>query len=344
MCTRGIAWHHGVDYGTLMTDMEEIIGHETIRAMLTRAIAHERLAHAIIFSGPAHVGKTTVAEWLSRAVLCERPTQTRFPCDRCGACTSCLHGTHPDVIMAGIPAEAKEISVEVVRGLRSSLERSAFMQGYQVAVIRDADAMTVEAANSLLKILEEPRGKTLIVLLATNAYRLLPTIRSRAVTIRFAPVPEATIASACRAWGASAEDAATIVALAGGKVGLARQLVEDERMRATAADTLNGFLGVLEESGWTSRRQRVEMVIDAWKSADVLVLMQGIMRTLVRGATGIHSSVRSPLTERLTRLAERSTPSVWIRSLGSFSSLMETLRTTNVSPLLAWEQFLLTLP
>jgi len=136
-----------------------------------------RLAHALLITGTAGCGSTEFADALASFLLCQQPGE-----HACGACKACLlfaQGTHPDMVRV-VPAETgKAIKVDQIRDLAGFIGSSAQQGGYRVLVIAPADDMNINAANALLKGLEEPGSKTLIMLLSHRPGRMMPTIRSR---------------------------------------------------------------------------------------------------------------------------------------------------------------------
>lgn len=210
-----------------------IIGHEAVCTFLEKSILNERVSHAYLFLGPRGVGKMTVARAFAAALLSTDPAASR------------ALETHPDVSIVGrLPDEKtgqpkSAITIEQIRGLCAHLAHSSLLPGAKVALIDEADAMTIEAANALLKTLEEPRGKTVLMLIASDA-RLIPaTVRSRAVLVRFRLVPTATIFRALRERDARERDAGELARLAAGRPARALSLLED----STALGEFNQKIG-----------------------------------------------------------------------------------------------------
>lgn len=161
-----------------------VTGHQKQRDFLSRLAASNRLAHAYIFSGPEGVGKRTVALALAKILLCEKGAA----CGQCGQCKMVAAGSNPDLILL---AESEGIRIEHIRDLVYKLSLRSYSGGKKLAIIDSAEQMTTEAANALLKGLEEPVPGTHVILITPNAHRLLPTISSRAQKISFGLVPDA---------------------------------------------------------------------------------------------------------------------------------------------------------
>ena len=170
--------------------LRELIGNERVAVALTRAAARDRLPHALLFAGPDGVGKRTFARELAKAVTCHAPVDG----DACGECDSCVRaqsGEHPD-IRVFVP-EGTLHKIASMRDLAREAQYRPFDNHRRVMVVDDAHKMRDEAANAILKTLEEPPPTTLIVLVTDQPYSLLGTIRSRCQTLRFAPVDAASI-------------------------------------------------------------------------------------------------------------------------------------------------------
>ena len=160
------------------------------RERLNRTRLRGRLPHALLISGQEGIGKRVLAIQLAHSLLCEQPGADGQPCGQCAACGWLQAGTHPDLLWL-LPEEAgKAIKVDQVRALTSELCMTSHAGRYKVAIIQPADAMNRNAANSLLKTLEEPTDNTLVVLLTALPGRLPATIRSRCQQLQVA-VPDA---------------------------------------------------------------------------------------------------------------------------------------------------------
>jgi DNA polymerase-3 subunit delta' len=154
--------------------------HEDAAAQLRKAWTANRLSHALLLHGAEGLGKRTFAAWLACAVLCDKSTGSTLRC--CGECASCAlfaAGSHPDLVWV-IPEEDKQqISIDQVRAATERLTKTSYRQGYKVAIVDPAHLMTPNAANSVLKTLEEPSGQSLLLLVTSQPSMLLPTVRSR---------------------------------------------------------------------------------------------------------------------------------------------------------------------
>lgn len=165
---------------------EDLVGQEQATAILRRALAGDRLAHAYLFEGPGGVGKRSAALALAMALNCE--TSRDAACGGCETCRRIATGIHPDVVT--IVAEGTLIVMEQAQQIVALAQQRPHEARARVIIIEDADRMNANASNCLLKTLEEPLRGTHLVLVTTAPDKLLGTIRSRAQRVRFRRVSE----------------------------------------------------------------------------------------------------------------------------------------------------------
>ena len=199
--------------GTL-TSFEAIVGHETQIAVLRRTLRTGRVAGAYLFAGPDGVGKRTLARTFAAALNCLQSSD-----DACGTCLSCrkiADENHSDVRV--VAPDGATFKVEQVREIQRQISWKPIEGRYKVFVLLDVDRMRAEGANALLKTLEEPPGTGVLILVASNANALLPTIRSRCQLLKFRTVPVDTLASGLAARGVSPDRSREIALLSQGRV------------------------------------------------------------------------------------------------------------------------------
>jgi DNA polymerase-3 subunit delta' len=184
--------------------MSTLRGHNRVFDQFRRALARGRLASTFLFVGPAGIGKRMFAWKLAQGLLCERvPEESLAPCGECSACRQVLALSHPDVEVVSKPADKNFIPTELLIGDAEHRMRAGLCYNIalkpcsgrrKVAIIDDADYLNKEGANSLLKTLEEPPPKSVLILIGTSEQRQLPTIRSRCQIVRFQPLAERDVA------------------------------------------------------------------------------------------------------------------------------------------------------
>ena len=170
-----------------MANFKDIIGQESIKKHLQTAIKTGNLSHAYIINGEYGSGRQTIASALAKTIQCQSKTDDT---DACGVCTSCKQAeshNHPDIKY--ITHDKTSISVNDIREqLNNDISIKPYSSEYKIYIIPDANKMTEKAQNALLKTIEEPPVYAIIILLTENCDSLLPTIRSRCVTLTMNPV------------------------------------------------------------------------------------------------------------------------------------------------------------
>jgi DNA polymerase-3 subunit delta' len=162
---------------------EEIPGQERAKSLLQHALRSGRIAHAYLFAGPAGSGRMDMAMAFAQAIFCENGGD-----DACGECLECRkvrHGNHPDLHI--VAPDGSSVKIEQIRDLQRELSYRSAGSGYKIYIIQSAETMTVQAANSLLKFLEEPPSPVVAILIAPGVRSVLPTIVSRTQLVPFVP-------------------------------------------------------------------------------------------------------------------------------------------------------------
>ncbi len=225
----------------------EIVGHESVINRFRRAVQNGRLASSFLFCGPSGIGKYTFARKLAQALLCEAAAPTVLePCGNCLGCLQVAAGTHPDLILVQRPADKNLIPLEkfigpderrMQEGLCHDLGLKPFRGGRKIAIIDDADYLNQEGANCLLKTLEEPPPKSVLILIGTSPQKQLPTIRSRCQWIPFLPLSSDQIERVLVGKGLAddATQARRMSQLSGGSVQQAMLMKDDELVKFRAA-------------------------------------------------------------------------------------------------------------
>ncbi|MBI4643680.1 MAG: DNA polymerase III subunit delta' [Deltaproteobacteria bacterium] len=209
----------------------EILGQDRVLGHLRAAWKADRLAHAYLFLGAEGVGRASVARALAAALNCARPVDGWDACGDCPSCRRMAAGTHADFLVIGPTSEGRQpqIKIEQIREFRRLTAYPPMEGGWRVALIKPAEAMNPAAANALLKTLEEPPARHLLILAAGSDADLFPTIVSRCQKMAFTPLPSALVVQELQSRrGLSREDAVFLTALSGGSLGRALTLNPEE--------------------------------------------------------------------------------------------------------------------
>ncbi|HTE43062.1 MAG TPA: DNA polymerase III subunit delta' [Steroidobacteraceae bacterium] len=160
--------------------------HEDAWRQLQSAWNERRWPHGLLVHGPEGVGTHAMALRIAAGLLCENHEGRLDACGECGACKLRIAGTHPDWLAISPEEDKQQISVDQIREAATKLTMTSYRQGYKVTVIQPAHQMTMAAANSLLKTLEEPTPRTALILVTSRLGALLPTLRSRCQQLKIA--------------------------------------------------------------------------------------------------------------------------------------------------------------
>ena len=211
-----------------MAGFSEILGHEQIIEHLQNAIKLQKVSHAYILDGEEGAGKNMLARAFAQTLQCERGGTE--PCGECHSCKQAMSGNQPDIITVTHEKPAS-IGVEDIRGqLCGDIQIKPYSSPYKIYIVDEAEKMTVQAQNALLKTIEEPPAYGVIMLLTTNADAFLPTILSRCVTLKLRPVKNEIIRPyLMEKYHIPDYQAEVCTAFARGNVGKAERLAQSEQ-------------------------------------------------------------------------------------------------------------------
>ncbi len=348
-----------------MTLLAAVRHQATALAALASACESGRVAHAYLFWGPEGVGKTRTALGFAQRLLC---TEAAAPCGVCSTCNRVARLTHPDlhlvlpVLRTGnedprreLDAYAQDpyhclqaprsatIGIERVRGLKLEASKTRVERGCRVIIIREAERMTPEAAQAALKLIEEPRADTFLVLTCTDPARLLPTILSRCQRLRFRALPSAFIEEALRRkLELPAAQARLVAALAEGSLSRALEYGEGDAiaLRDEALELFESPPRDAAEVGARAQRQgrawdgdRARVAVDLLMSwyGDLLALQQALPET---------NLMHTDRLEALRQQARARTLPELKRRIATLEEMLQAIE-QNVNPTLALEAALL---
>jgi DNA polymerase-3 subunit delta' len=290
---------------------DAFIGNRKIVERLRSKLRETRFPHGLIFSGPEGVGKHACATMLAKALNCRNAAIGDF-CDVCPSCRKIESGVHPDVITATVQEDATQIKIAQVREILSILDLQPLEGRNKVFIIDPADALTPEAANALLKGLEEPPENTFFILITVNVQELLLTVRSRCQIYHFIPLTLDEI----RQHGITDE---LTIRWSQGSIGRARSLdisrLKGERSImidfletafTATQDEFQDLLGVSSELGRAKQDFDSRMTILSVLLADVLYIKEGMRYKIVNiDIEAKLTQLAAPVSsERLVRVSE----------------------------------------
>jgi len=320
--------------------LSDVLGHDRAVRQLRAAAIAGQAAHAYLFSGPVGVGKATLARAFTASLLCDEPRNG----DACGACAQCTRlaaGTHPDVRLVEREEERRDVRTEQAREVTRWLMLRPLMASRKVAVVDDAECLNEHGQNALLKTLEEPPGAAVLILCATDASLLLPTVRSRCQRVALERVPAEVVDRLLVDRGVAADVRTAVVPRADGSPGRAVALADDphaparrrmlDQLACLGSATAADLSGVAQALG----RDDVDAALDVAVSwyRDVLALVLEGPEVAVRNADAL-----GPL---LAAAARVQVPQV----LGALETVCDTIRAIegNANRVLALETMLLAL-
>lgn len=230
----------------------DIIGHRNVLALLEKHILNGP-SHAYLFVGEPNLGKKTTARSFIKALECQ--DKNKKPCNKCISCMQFEAKTHPDVVfiekeapktaLSEIIKKEGEIRIKQIRELKRIISLKPHSSPYKVCFIEEAEKINKEASNALLKILEEPLGNAVFILIAPHTRTLLPTIVSRCEILKFFPVSKKIILEALKN-KTSIEKAEEIAVLSGRKPGRAIEILENPSMLSFYKESLKTLLKLIE--------------------------------------------------------------------------------------------------
>lgn len=204
-----------------------IIGHDWAADLLRRSLLNRRQRHAYLITGAPSLGKRALALAFAKALNCEHDDIIERPCGVCRSCRAISRGHDPDLIMA-TGEDGSPLKIEAIRDVARLLALKPYSARYRIAIFEDFDLVAPQAQDALLKTLEEPAAQAVMIVLASNPERVLPTIRSRAQAIPLRPAPQQLIKAALVARGGDEDRADLVARLSNGRIGWALNAIEDE--------------------------------------------------------------------------------------------------------------------
>jgi DNA polymerase-3 subunit delta' len=328
-----------------------MIGHKNIINYLQQNLTDELVSQAYLFVGPDHVGKATVAHYFVNSLLCSNlgKESGKIPCGECDYCRQLANGIHPDVfwLKRELNSETgklkKNISIEQIRELCNKLSLHSFLNSYKVAVIEQAEALSLEAANSLLKTLEEPSAKTVIILLVNNLAAVPKTVASRCQILKFLPVSGREIFDHLVFLDVDRKKAKSLASLAFGRPGIARHYLDSQDEFMDFQEAGKNFISLFKADNISRFKLVSEIVSQAETDAIKanLLIWQKILRDLILIKVSLENlTTNDRLSSELTALAGRYPLARLIKLISEINQSQRYLG-ANVNPRLVLENLVL---
>ncbi len=275
----------------------EIIGHERIVEVFRRSVRSGKISHSFILEGIPGCGRRMTALALIQAIFCQAADG-----DACGVCPSCrkvASGNHADIHFVEPLPDKRDISIDQLREIQRELSLRPYEAPRKACIMEPAERMSVNAANSLLKTLEEPPGNAIIILLSENADMLLPTIRSRCQLVRFAPLSLENIQYLLVQSGLTPDAADLLAPMSEGSMKRAGEL--DNEALSARRSTLIGHLSTLDikkiRSVFDSAEELAGNRDETLASLDLLLSFARDMVYLLAGSSEIVNTTIRPALE-----------------------------------------------
>ncbi|MGN0298801.1 MAG: ATP-binding protein [Lachnospiraceae bacterium] len=236
-----------------------IIGNEHIKNYLLKTLADQQVSHCYILNGEKGMGKKMIATQFAKMLQCTG--EGTRPCGKCQSCIQCDSRNHPDVIYVG-HEKPNTIGVNDIRqGLVADIQIKPYEGPYKIYIIDEAEKMSIEAQNAMLKTIEEPPSYGIIFLLTANLNALLPTVQSRSIVLSLRPVQEQAVREYLEANGVDENNIPSIVTFARGNIGRAMRMASSESF-VSMMGSLTNLLRNVSEMSFEQLLDGIQLLVD----------------------------------------------------------------------------------
>ena len=232
---------------------ENLIGNEKIKSLLEKAVQTNNVLHSYLFTGIDGIGKSLFAKEFAQMILCS--SDKARPCKTCKSCIEFQGESHPDFLQIE-PEDGKAIKIEQIRYLQEKIAEKPVTSEKKVYIIQDSDKMTREAANGLLKTLEEPPTYAILILITANESKLLVTIKSRCTKIAFQALSEEEIKTYLKSQSEEMQITDNMITQCQGSIGRAIKIGEEQEAYTQIENVISNL--------------KKEDITQIWKKAEVL--------------------------------------------------------------------------
>ncbi len=273
-----------------------LVGNDHVSDFLSRSMVNGRVSGSYIFLGPDGLGKTTVAKFFVKSLLCQQGGA--YPCGNCVSCRQMEHrgeeddlsAVHGDYHLIKKDPAKKNISIEQIREFNKALNMSSFLNSYKTGIIKGAENLSLEASNALLKTLEEPKKKVVVVLIASNLENIPSTVVSRSQVLNFYPVSgEVIYDHLLKNYNTSRSAAKNFSRLSLGRPALAVKFLEDRDFFQDYQGKAEMFLDALSDPDANTRVQRLNEFLGerssgqegARRALNIIEVWRGVARDIL---------------------------------------------------------------
>ena len=254
-----------------MREFQDIIGNEDAKDYFIKALTKDHLSHSYIFEGPYGVGKKTFARKLAKAILCESRDEDKA-CDRCQSCHMVEAGTHPDIII--IEKDTKVTKVDNIReNIVREMEIKPYQSNHKIIIVNAADTINIQGQNAMLKTIEEPPKYGIVILVCENLASMLPTIKSRCITVRFNPLSKEKMNAYLQDKGIGEGERQVYAKLSEGSIGVINDILQDENYIELRKQSIS-YLERLGKANLlqlydlvkeiTDQKENIEQILEFW--------------------------------------------------------------------------------